>query len=73
MDNNHTITVTMFYDMVESVEFRCGDTVINTLVGDGNIQVDDCPCCGRDFTTAGEGVNKVMLPSTAPIGASQRP
>ena len=72
MDNNHTIMVTMFDDMVESVEFRCGNEVIAATVGDSNIKTN-CRVCGRDFTTVGEGTNKVILPSTVPIRASQRP
>lgn len=60
-DNNlHTIRVTMFDGMVESVEFRCGDKAIITRVGDANIQ-GNCLNCDRDFTTTGAGSSKRIL------------
>lgn len=52
----------MFDDMVETIEFKCGDKVIDTVVGDGNIQ-GDCLVCGRQFTTTGDFRNKRILQS----------
>ncbi|MCK5016949.1 MAG: hypothetical protein KAS32_07735 [Candidatus Peribacteraceae bacterium] len=63
MDNNHNINVIIFDDMVESVEFRCGNEIITAGVGDFNIKTN-CRFCGRDFTTVGEGASKVILSST---------
>ena len=58
----HSITINMFDDMVETIEFKCGDKVIDTVVGDGNIQ-GDCLVCGRQFTTTGDFRNKRILQS----------
>ena len=55
----HSITIHMFDDMVETIEFKCNNEVINTIVGDGNRQ-GEC-ICGRDFSTIGDYKNKIIL------------
>lgn len=53
----HSLTLHMFDDMIETIEFKCDGKVMRTIVGDGNIQ-GDCLLCGKDFTTTGDWTNK---------------
>lgn len=55
----HSLTLHMFDDMVETIEFKCDGKTMDTVVGDGNIQ-GDCLLCGRNFTT-GDYTNKRIL------------
>jgi len=55
----HSLSINTFDDMVETIEFKCDNKVIRTIIGDGNIQ-GKC-VCGRDFTTTGDYKNKTIL------------
>lgn len=55
----HSLMIHIFDDMVETIEFKCNNKVIKTIVGDGNIQ-GEC-VCGREFSTTGDYKNKVIL------------
>jgi len=36
-----------------TVGFYCGDTLIRTILGDGNVSFGECPVCGIGFETTG--------------------
>ena len=56
----HSLTLNIFDDMIETIEFKCDGKIMKTVVGDGNIQ-GDCLLCGQDFTTTGDFTNKRIL------------